>query len=49
MLFYTTEEVVQLLDEHAIAIDVVCMDGSDDELDFNEVEYLVFLFHLLPH
>ena len=46
MVFYTTEEVVQLLDEHAIAIDVVCM---DDELDFNEVEYLVFLLHLLPN
>ena len=29
---------MQLLDEHAIAIDVVCMDGSDDGLDFDEVE-----------
>ena len=36
MAFYTAEEVVQLLDEHATAIDVVCMDGSDDELDFEE-------------
>ena len=35
VVLYTTEEIVHL-DEHATAINVVCMDGSDDELHFEE-------------
>ena len=36
MAIYTAEEVVQLLDEHETYVDVVCMEGSDDELDFKD-------------
>lgn len=38
MACYTADEVIQLLDEYETAVDVICMDGSDDELDFEEME-----------
>ena len=38
MACYTADEVVQLLDEYETAVNVICMDGSDDELDFEEME-----------
>ena len=38
MACYTASEVVQLLEEDTNTSDMICMDGSDDELGFEEVE-----------
>ena len=44
---YTAEEVVQLFKCDASALDSYCMEGSDDELEMEEVEVMEnpFKFH----
>ena len=38
MASYTTTEVLQLFQEDGNALDTICMEGSDDELEYEEVE-----------
>ena len=38
MAAYTAEEVVQLIQEEGGALDTIWMEGSDDDLEFEEVE-----------
>ena len=35
---YTAEEVVDLFEDDNNALDTLCMEGSDDELGFDDVE-----------
>ena len=35
---YTVEEVARLFETDGSALDTMCMEGSDDELGFDEVE-----------
>ena len=45
MDYYTAEDVAQLFEEEASALDTICMEGSDDELGLEEVEVVENPYH----